>query len=186
MLKIISGQFRGRKLFTPKDSQTRPTQGSVRERLFNILQLDVPGSNFLDLFAGCGAVALEAISRGAQRAVLVESDRYALLSIRKNIELLGVESQTQVIGVDLYKALQTLPKGEFDLIFADPPYNLGHGKKVIQLIAEKGILKPGGKLFVEEGSEIEGEFEGMELVRIKKSGGTYLHEYRRNSETAAI
>lgn len=177
MLKIISGKYRGRKLVTPKDAQTRPTQGAIREQLFNIIQFDIPESNFLDLFAGSGAIALEALSRGAAHATLIESDRYALLSIRKNIELLELETQTKVIPTDVYKALPTLPKEEYTIIFADPPYSKGHGHKILQAIAASKLLKPGGKLYIEEGEEIQEQVEGLKLNRIKKTGGTFLHEY---------
>lgn len=146
-LRIIAGKFKGRTLKTPKGKSTRPTQGMLREAVFNICQNEVVGARFLDLFAGSGAVGLEALSRGAFFATFVEQNRFALQCIKENGEILGATSAMQVIPSSAEKALALLKKQEaqFDLIYIDPPYDLSMD---LSLIAS--ILAPQGTLFLEE------------------------------------
>ena len=136
-MRIIAGEARGRVIEAPTGLRTRPTLDRVRENLFNILQADVPGSRVLDLFAGSGALSLEALSRGAASAVLVDSDRNAFRVQKKNIEALRYQDRTRQFCCDWHKALQELKEREafFDLVFLDPPYAMpGIGDVFLSLI----------------------------------------------------
>jgi 16S rRNA (guanine(966)-N(2))-methyltransferase RsmD len=120
-VRIVAGQHRGRRLKTPAGLDTRPTSDRVREALFSILGDRVEGARVLDLFAGSGALAIEALSRGADRAVLVESDRRAVAAIRANLDAIG-EAGARVEPVDALAWLGRA-RGEYDLVFLDPPYS---------------------------------------------------------------
>lgn len=146
-LRIIGGKFKGRTLKTPKTASTRPTQGMLREAFFNICQNEIEGARFLDLFAGTGAMGLEALSRGAAFVTFVEQNRQAIHCIKENIAALQVESISQVIPVTATKALITLTthNARFDLIYIDPPYDLPIDLKPIV-----PLLNPTALLFLEE------------------------------------
>ena len=123
-MRIIAGEARGRIIEAPSGRNTRPTLDRIRENLFNIIQQDVPGSRVLDLFAGSGALSLEALSRGASFAVMADHDRNACGVIRNNIEKLRCSDRTSVLCCDWHQALAKLVREEdrFDLVFLDPPY----------------------------------------------------------------
>ena len=125
-MRIIAGEARGRVIEAPAGMHTRPTLDRVRENIFNMLQQEVPGSSILDLFAGSGAMSLEALSRGAADAVLVDSDRNAFETQKKNIDRLCYSDRTIVMHCDWKKAVRKLKeeKKTFDLVFLDPPYSM--------------------------------------------------------------
>src|SRR5512132_75419 len=126
-MRIIAGALKGRRLATPKGDTTRPTADQVRIALMDTLMPRLPGARFLDLFAGAGGVGLEALSRGAARAVFVEQDAGAVTALQLNVATLRVKSATRVLRADAVRALNRLAAdGErFDLIFLDPPYDAG-------------------------------------------------------------
>lgn len=146
-MRIIAGTFKGRPLKTPKGASTRPTQGMLREAVFNICQNEIEGARFLDLFAGSGAMGCEALSRGALQATFVEQNRNAISCIKENIAALEIESMTRVISLNALKAIELLIKenGLFDLIYIDPPYDLK-----LDLTPVTKLLSPNGILFFEE------------------------------------
>jgi 16S rRNA (guanine966-N2)-methyltransferase len=119
-MRVIAGAFKGRTLHAPRGQRTRPTADRVREALFSMLG-PLDGARVLDLFAGSGALAIEALSRGAAEAVLVESDRRALAVIERNLEPLGAAATVRRRDVLAY--LRDSAEGPFDLVFADPPYD---------------------------------------------------------------
>ena len=123
-MRIIAGEARGRQIIAPEGRNTRPTLDRVRENIFNMLQAEVPGSRVLDLFAGSGALSLEAVSRGAESAVLVDSDRKAHMVQKRNIDTLRYAEKTRVLLYDWKRAVRILQEeGQiFDLVFLDPPY----------------------------------------------------------------
>ena len=155
-MRIVAGQFRGRPLAAPEGTQTRPTSDRVREAVFNILEHGIAGFSFagirvLDLFAGTGALGLEALSRGAAFCLFVEEDVAARGLIRRNIETLGVTGTTKVFrrnAADLGPAGNR--GGGFGLAFLDPPYDQGLGQRALASAAEGGWLAPGGVVVVEE------------------------------------
>jgi 16S rRNA (guanine966-N2)-methyltransferase len=119
-VRIVAGHFKGRRLAAPRGVRTRPTAGRVREALFSMLD-DVSGARVLDLFAGSGALGLEALSRGAASALFVDSDPRAMAAIRRNLATLGLDEL--VLRQDALRFLQRAEMGAFDLVFCDPPYD---------------------------------------------------------------
>jgi len=124
-MRIVAGAARGRPLLAAPGQTTRPTSDKVRGALFNVLGQFFEGGRVLDLYAGTGALALEALSRGCQQAVCVESDRRAAECIRKNAAACGVAARVEVRCEPVERALPRLPAGAFDLVFLDPPYGAG-------------------------------------------------------------
>ncbi|NUS99659.1 MAG: 16S rRNA (guanine(966)-N(2))-methyltransferase RsmD [Sphingomonas sp.] len=148
-MRIIAGQFRGRPLQTPGGSATRPTADRVREALFSMLASRLgsfEGLRVADLYAGSGALGLEALSRGAAHATFVESDPKAQAAIKANAARLGVAGQVRIAG----SSALSLPRSDpFDLIFADPPYAQGSGDAVVTAVARADWLAAGGWLALE-------------------------------------
>ena len=147
-MRIIAGAWRGRKLVAPAGLQTRPTADRTRETLFSMLASRLgtfDGLRVADLYAGSGALGLEALSRGAGHCTFVENDRAALDAIRANVAALGAH------GIDILatSALRLPPARPFDLIFADPPYGDGSGSTAVKSVALAGWLAPGGWMAVE-------------------------------------
>jgi 16S rRNA (guanine966-N2)-methyltransferase len=118
-LRVVAGQFKGRRLQAPRGTRTRPTADRVREALFSMLG-DVSGARVVDLFAGSGALGIEALSRGAESALFVERDRRALAALRRNLEAVGADADVR--SQDVLRFLAS-PAGTFDLVFCDPPYD---------------------------------------------------------------
>lgn len=148
-MRIISGQWRGRPLVAPKGELTRPTADRTRETLFSMLVSRIgsfEGLRVADLYAGSGALAFEALSRGAERAVLVENDRAALDAIGANADRLGAAAAIEVRAMSAARLPRQAP---FDLVLADPPYGRGSGTGVAKAVAEAEWLNPGGWLAIE-------------------------------------
>jgi 16S rRNA (guanine966-N2)-methyltransferase len=122
MIRIIAGDFKGRRLKTPAGDAVRPTADRVREAWFSILQRSVRGARVLDLYAGSGALGLEALSRGAVTADFVEVNRVALAALKANIKTLHVDDRTGVHRLDALRFTEKLHPGQYDVAFADPPY----------------------------------------------------------------
>ena len=153
-MRIIAGQWRGRNLLAPTGAQTtRPTSDRAREALFSILLPWLSGARVLDLFAGSGALALEALSRGAAYAVLCDRDREACAAIGKNIATLSAQERTLLLEQDAAHALKGLAGDAFDLIFLDPPYRAGLAQDALVEIARGGLLAPGGRIIVESAAD---------------------------------
>ena len=146
-LRIIGGYFKGRILKAPKGPSTRPTQGMLRESVFNICQNEIQEARFLDLFAGSGAMGLEALSRGANHVTMVESNGKALAAIRENIALLQVASKTTIVPLDALQAIKKL-SSPFEIIYVDPPYSKP-ASSYIEAILKSDLLVPNGTLFLE-------------------------------------
>ena len=123
MIRVIAGEFKGRRLKTPATDQVRPTADRVREAWFSILQRSLRGARVLDLYAGSGALGLEALSRGAVSADFVEVRRASLAAIKANIATLKVNDRTAIHRSDALKFAQQLQPGQYDVVFADPPYD---------------------------------------------------------------
>ncbi|MGD9123461.1 MAG: 16S rRNA (guanine(966)-N(2))-methyltransferase RsmD, partial [Desulfarculaceae bacterium] len=130
-MRISGGQWRGRRLKTPPGVATRPTSGKVKEALFNILGPVVSGARVADLFAGSGALGLEALSRGAAFCLFVEKNKSALKALEDNLATLAGGKQAQVLAVDAIRSQRLKERGPFSLILADPPYDQGLVKRVV-------------------------------------------------------
>ena len=186
-MRITGGEFGGRNLKVPKTDAIRPTQDRVREALFNIIQCEIAGADFLDLFAGSGAVGLEALSRGAKSVTFVESNRRHLTVLKENLNLLCSPSPStfafSVVAADAYRWVATYAGPGFSIGFADPPYALGEEKgyaSVLATLAERGVIRAGG-LFIAEMTAVQKaeETPGWELVRDRTYGKTRLCIWRR-------
>jgi 16S rRNA (guanine966-N2)-methyltransferase len=149
-MRIVAGEFRGRQLSTPSGDATRPTAARAREALFAILR-DLSDERVLDLYAGSGALGLEALSRGAERVVLVESSKAAQQAIRENLLALGVGTRATLLPLRAeasFKALERL--GPFSLVFADPPWaDAQAALAVLEKLAEYSLLAPAARLVLE-------------------------------------
>lgn len=149
-VRIIGGQYRRRLLEFPGSAGLRPTPDRVRETLFNWLGQDLPGWTCLDLFAGSGALGFEAASRGAARVVMIERDAQALAALERNRTTLGA-TRVEVLRADALAWLAN-NREAFDLVFVDPPFDSGLAVQVLADLARH--LKPGGQVYVEQGSEV--------------------------------
>ncbi len=182
-MQIIGGIHRSRKLKSPQEEGTRPSASQLRETLFNICQWDIAEAHFLDLFAGVGAIGLEALSRGAATAVFVDKERHASRTIQENIALLKEEKRSTVYCRDVFQALAFFVKrGEsFDLIFADPPYGQGFSHQLLQFVdAHPNLLREGGSLFLED--EKDDQITSLVHLHLKSSrrvGRATLCHYSR-------
>lgn len=176
-MRVIAGSRRSIRLTTVKGDKVRPTTDRIKETLFNILQPDIPGALFLDLFSGSGAIGIEALSRGAKEAVLVEQDRDALSCIRANLKATRFESEAVVKAGDVISVLRTLQHAPFDLIFMDPPYGLSWEEKVLGILSEASYVDEYTKIVVEGLSDMDlsyAEHMGFSIYR-EKSYGSNKH-----------
>ena len=181
-MRITSGEFHGRAITVPPGEDVRPTQDRVREALFSMLGECVRGAVFLDLFAGTGAVGLEAVSRGAARAVFVESAPRSAACISANVERTKAGSRCEMHRADVLSWLASCSVTA-DIAFADPPYALGDQgvyEEVMRLLAERGVIPPGGIFVAEMASRRAcGESPAWELLRDRVYGQSRLAVYRR-------
>lgn len=180
-MHIIAGERRGAQLFAPKGMDTRPTQAKVKESLFNIIQAYVPDARVLDLFAGSGNLALEALSRGAQSAVMVDMDREAASCIRRNVDKLRYGECTKLYKCDWRQAVSQMKSGNeapFDLVFLDPPYRMLELNEMCAVLVDYGLLAQDCMLVLEHRT---GEFgrpdERFEEWKERTYADTQIHFY---------
>ena len=141
-MRVIAGKARRLNLKTIPGNETRPTTDRIKETLFNMLQNDVPGCYFLDLFAGSGQIGLEAVSRGARYAVFVENNKKACACIEDNIHFTKFDRETKLLQSDVISAIRSMEgKYRFDVIFMDPPYRHEYEKEVLECLKDSSILK---------------------------------------------
>jgi len=133
MIRIIAGEFKGRRLKTPATAKVRPTADRVREAWFSIVQRSIRGARVLDLYAGSGALGLEALSRGAAAAEFVEANRFALAALKANIGTLRVGDRAVVHRGDALKFAERLHPGQYDIAFADPPYGTDQAVRLVAM-----------------------------------------------------
>ncbi len=151
-MRVIAGQYKGRKLESPENYDIRPTTDKAKEALFSILYNDIPGARVLDLFAGTGGLGIEALSRGAAECVFVDHSRQAVSLIRRNLDHCGVTEPVRVAGGDYRRVLAGL-SGSFDIILMDPPYNQGLLEEAFRLIREHDLLAEDGVIVCEHRKE---------------------------------
>jgi 16S rRNA (guanine966-N2)-methyltransferase len=186
MTRIVAGAFGGRRLAVPVGEETRPTSDRVREALFSTLEslTEIEGCRFADLYAGSGAVGLEAASRGAAHVLLVEAQARAARSIRSNIATLGLDPVCRLVTTRVAAVLATTPDEAYDVIFADPPYGLPDDElaTATAAIVERGWLGPDGVLVLERSTR-SGEpaaIEGVTAERARRYGESTLWYFRRS------
>ena len=179
-VRVISGSARGLKLNTPSDDRVRPTTDRVKESMFNIVQDWVYDSQVLDLFAGSGALGIEALSRGASQAVFCDNSLDSIKIIKSNIEKARVADRSQIVSGDFKRCLRDMEakNKSFDMIFVDPPYYKGLFEEVLDTIRSCKILKKDGIVIVEHDAKKPiGQVEGLEVYKEKKYGITMLTFY---------
>lgn len=194
-MRIIGGTYKNHRLKTPKKLTVRPTPEALRETLFNILQNRIEGARILDLFAGTGAISIEAVSRGAQAAVCVENGKEALQCLSANIAALDLQKSITVVRTDaiafLEKSTNAMPA--FDIIYADPPYlqqqeeGLSLAQQVLNSIDAQPLLAEDGVFFLEHSKEMPVSTESLKnlvLHKERRLGSTILHQYR--TKTGAV
>lgn len=169
-MRVISGTARGRKLVSPEGNQVRPTLDRVKEAVFNMLAFSVQDVSVLDLFAGSGGLGVEALSRGAARAVFVDASEASLRVVRENLALTRLEEKAACVCSDFLTYLSG-QRESFDLIFLDPPYAGGYLEPALLKIREKRLLAQNGLVVCElDSAENPDCPEGYVLIRNKKYG----------------
>lgn len=184
-MRIVGGKYKGQHLGVPAGNSTRPTSDRVREAIFNILEhgiadFAVEDSRVLDLFAGTGALGLEALSRGARYCHFIDEATPARGLIRSNADKLGVIGQSKIWRRDAAKLGDCAPLPAFDLVFADPPYNKGLGEKALQQLVAGSWLNAGAVVVLEESDRAEiPEIAGLTLQDTREYGETVVRFYRK-------
>ena len=179
-MRVITGKARGVTLKTPEGLQTRPTTDRVKEALFSVIQFDIPTACVLDLFGGTGQLGIEALSRGAKRAVFVDESDKACRLIQENLKRTRLEGEGSVVRSD-YLAYLSRCREKFDIIFLDPPYAEVFLENALKKITEIDILQSGGIIVTERplGKELPFELEGYTRSKDYKYGNTLITLYRK-------
>ena len=182
-MRIVGGEFRGRALATPRSSDIRPTTDRTRESLFNILAHAYPealdGTRLIELFAGTGAVGLEALSRGVTQALFVETSVEGRGLLRTNIESLGLQGRARIFRRDATDLGAPGTMQPFHFVFADPPYGHGLGEKALDQCQRHGWLVPGALAILEERADIDPTVDrSYSPLETRTFGDTRMHFYR--------
>ena len=179
-MRVITGKARGVQLKTPEGMTTRPTTDRVKEALFSIIHFEIPGARVLDLFGGTGQLGIEALSRGAKRAVFVDSQESACKLIRENLSRAKMQQDGQVVRSDYLQYLDRC-REKFDIILLDPPYAEVFLENALKRITEIDILESNGIIVAERplGKELPWEFEGYTRSKDYKYGKILLTIYRK-------
>lgn len=148
-MRIIAGRFKGRKLVSFQAGHIRPTTDRVKESLFNKVATHVSGARVLDLFAGTGNLGLEALSRGAQEVVFVEKSGKSLQVLSKNLSLLGVKEEVEIVREDVIRFLKKWNGAPFDLALVDPPFTQKIAHQVMEVLSQSQAVSPGGLVVIE-------------------------------------
>ena len=178
-MRVIAGQFRSRQLKSLKGLALRPTSDRLRETVFNVLAPLIVGARFLDVFAGTGAMGIEALSRGAVEAVFIESHTPAAALIKQNLASLGIKTGVSVMAMDAVRALDKLaakPGGKFDLAYIDPPYaDAAQYSLVLEAVAKSPLFHPESRIAVEHRRAFElPAVAGLTTVRRLEQGDAAL------------
>jgi len=182
-MRVIAGKYRSRTLRSLKGQALRPTSDRLRETLFNILGPVLQGASFIDLYAGTGAVGIEALSRGARSSIFIEQHAPAAALIRKNLDSLEIGREAEILDVNVLRGLERLEArhAHADFIFLDPPYaEAGEYESALEFLGESSLLAPGGRVIAEHGKKfaLPERVGELELVRIVKQGDAALSFYR--------
>ena len=173
MLRIITGTAKGKKLKTLEGEATRPTSERIKEAIFSSLQFDIEGRRVLDLFAGSGQMGLEALSRGADTVMFVDSSREAMEIVKDNARSTGFERQSKYTVSDWRNFIRKASGRErFDLVFIDPPYSMECCAEAAERLAAAELIIPGALLVLESGTEVidPASLQGFELIKSTSYG----------------
>lgn len=178
-MRVISGKYRGKKLISPINDNVRPTTDKVKECVFNMLQFDIVGSNFLDLFSGSGAIGIEAISRGAEFVTMVDNSKDSLKVIKHNLS--NIEGNFEILEKDYESAIKFTNK-KYDIVYLDPPYVFNNIDKMLDLLHTNNVLNLNAIIIYESlyESNKKANNENYILQKSKKYGticvDTYLYK----------
>ena len=170
-MRIISGTNKGKRLYAPEGKEVRPTGDKIKEAVFNIIGSIDEDSTVLELFAGSGSMGIEFLARGAKHCTFVDISKKSLYYVKKNLDLCNFTGKAKIIAGDYEKTIINLSnnKEKFDYIFADPPYGLTLGNKILNAVIENGILKYGGILVIEsEKSEKVIDNNALDVIEYKE------------------
>ncbi|WP_026651224.1 16S rRNA (guanine(966)-N(2))-methyltransferase RsmD [Butyrivibrio proteoclasticus] len=182
-MRVIAGSARRLKLVTPEGKDTRPTQDRIKETLFNMIQIEVPGSVFIDLFSGSGGIGIEALSRGAKKAYFIENGQNAYKCIMQNLKTTHFEDVATVLKQDVVLGLRNIHEEEADIIFIDPPYHEDLYERTLSQLANMTYVTPHTMLIFE--SDLDKDFSfvedfGFEVRREKEyKNNKHVFVYRK-------
>lgn len=180
-MRVIAGYARKRRLKVPPGRDVRPTADRVKEALFNMLAERIDGCTFLDLFAGTGSIGIEALSRGAHRAVFIEKDARVMKVLRDNLTLTGLGIRAETILGEVETGIKRLGSGgrQFELVFLDPPYSQGHAQATLAELVKHNIIESSGLVVVETGCKelMPAQVDILKLCRQVRYGDTLLSFY---------
>lgn len=182
-MRVIAGTYRSRRLKGPGNLRLRPTSDRLRETLFNVLGTLVEDSLFIDLFAGTGAVGIEAISRGAREAIFIETHEATARLIRENLGALGIRRGAEVLEADVVRGLESLAARHLmaDFVYMDPPYEqIDQQLRVLEFLDTSHIMAPAGWVIAEHHykTELPERFDRLERTRLLEQGDAALSFYR--------
>jgi len=178
-IRVISGSARGTVLSCPETDALRPTTDRVKENIFNLLQFEVSKRKVLDLFAGSGAMGIEALSRGAEYCLFCDSGRDAQEAVKANVKKTRMENRCRIATTDFESLLGTLNE-KFSLVFLDPPYHMGYVEKAVKKLVLKNLLTDNAIIVAEtDGDEEPGEFEGLKIRTARQYGRVKVTVYDR-------
>lgn len=182
-MRVIAGKYRSRKLRSLMGKMLRPTGDRLRETLFNILGPTVEHTTFVDLYAGTGAVGIEALSRGARRAIFVEEHAPAVTLIRRNLESLGISTEAEVLRMNALRAIERLEERliHAQFVYLDPPYEANEEyESTLDALGESSLVAPGGRVIVEHLRKrvLPEQIGELELARVVEQGHAALSFYR--------
>lgn len=182
-MRVIAGRARSLKLKTPEGIGTRPTTDRIKETLFNMIQGDIPGCIFIDLFAGSGGIGIEALSRGAAHAYFVENGKEAISCISHNLAFTKFTDNATLLKQEVFSALSMIHEKEADIIFIDPPYQAGYEEKIFQALFMQPYVTENTLLILEAEREKQMDFLseiGYEVTR-EKNYRTNKHVFVRKA-----
>lgn len=182
MMRIITGKARGVRLDTLEGLATRPTTEKVKEAIFSMIQFDIEGRRVLDLFSGSGQLALEALSRGARNAVLVDASREAAEIIRKNALKTKLFPDVKILVSDYKTAIKQLKNEKFDIVFCDAPYAAKLTGDAIKQLCEQGVLAENALIITESDDDKTYENDTLKVVKQRNYGRTFITLYEKISE----
>ena len=182
-MRIVAGEFKGRKLAVPRDDSVRPTAEKVREAVFSMLQNEIPDAVVLDLFAGTGSLGLEALSRGARRAYFVDRDRQSIALVRSNVKACGAEERSVILCSDYGSAIGRI-HDRAHIVFLDPPYKAGLMEDCLSRLASSELLPEGGLIVAEHGREeiLPDDLSCLHRIRDRKYGKVRVSVYEKQEE----
>lgn len=181
MLRVAGGTARGRKLKSPRGLSFRPTTGRVKEYIFSVIGPDIMRFEALDLFSGSGSLGIEALSRGAVHVKFVEQSASNIRLIAHNLEICGFLERATIMRGDVFKTLGFFgrKKERFNLVLADPPFKMSFRSRIVETVADHGVLASGGQLIVEhQDNDPGGQIQALECVRQKKFGHCMVSIYQ--------